>query len=70
MLKQKVSNSGGLLPPVEPPASAVIGFVAGESAANEAQFKRDESHDRRMRRQRRIGRERSRNVSGWSVSLW
>ncbi len=70
MLKEKVSNSGGLLPPVEPPASAVIGFIAGESAANEAQFKRDVSHDRRMRRQRRIERQRPRISSGWSLSLW
>lgn len=70
MLKEKVSTTGGQLPPVDTPSSTVVGFVAVDSAANEAQFKVRGSHDRRMRRQRRSERSRHRVGQGWTVSLW
>lgn len=70
MLKQKMSNTGGYMPPVSPSSGAAIGFVAADAAANEAQFKRAESHDRRQRRQRRAERQRTRATHRWSVSLW
>ena len=70
MLKQRVSTTGGHLPPVDTTSGASVGFVAVDSAANESQFKANGSHDRRMRRQRRSERLRHRVGQGWTVSLW
>lgn len=70
MLKQKISTTGGHLPPVDTRPGEVVGYVAADAACNEPEFKRSESHGRRMRRQRRNGQVHTRMGQGWSVSLW
>lgn len=70
MLKHKVTTTGGRLPPVDTTPGAVVGYVAAGTAANEPAYKREEAHARRMRRQRRNERGRTRAGQGWAVSLW
>lgn len=70
MLKQNISTTGGHLPPVDQSSSEGLGYIPAEFAANEPRYKGVDSHARRMRRQRRNDRTRSRRAQGWAVRLW
>jgi len=70
MLRQKQMTPGGELPPRGTDSGPAVGFVAKNFAANEARFSTADTHARRMRRQRRSERSRSRSNGGWSVGMW
>lgn len=68
MLTKKIAGGQGQLPP-DMPGTGVMAIPAGVPA-NQAEFDRQGSHSRRMRRQERAARTSARRARGWSLRLW
>ncbi len=68
MLTKKITGNPGR--PATDMPDAGVSLIPGGTPANQAQFVRQGSHARRMRRQERVARANAKRARGWSLGLW